>query len=197
MNYTNNSENEAVQTAPKLMENLRQISGKAYLLLIVLGLAAFGFVPFGVAAVLILGGWIVVSKIEGEQALREAKARAATYANMIGPYVMGSESPDEDIYQVAARAATFRDQLRLSGNPYADKIKVIEYPYSPVLSESNQLLGSWSIYRQTLAAVQHSENIKWYNGACPNELKALFASTILPRPPHEEEQPFTHRPSPN
>lgn len=112
--------------------------------------------------------------------LREAKSRAASYANMIGPIVVGSDNPEENVYDVHEKAKAWREKLRLSGNPYADVLPIIEYPYSPMLYQVGQLSAGWSLYQKQLAEVQHMENLKWYEGKCPATLKALFASAVLP-----------------
>jgi hypothetical protein len=99
---------------------------------------------------------------------------------MIGPIVVGSDNPEENVYLVQEKAKAWREKLKLSGNPYADKIPILEYPYSPMIYSVGQLSAGWSIYCKELAERQHRANMDWYEGKCPTELKALFASAVLP-----------------
>ena len=154
---------------------------------ILAGLASFGVLKPIVALLLFCGVWWFVRHQEKAAELREAKSRAAAYANMIGPIVVGSDNPEENVYLVQEKAKAWRDKLRLSGNPYADKIPIIEYPYSPMIYSVGQLSAGWSIYCKELAERQHRANLEWYEGKCPNELKALFASAVLP-PVKQPEQ---------
>lgn len=147
---------------------------------ILAGLAAFGIVKPIVAMCLFVCVWVFVRHQEKEAELKEARSRAAAYANMIGPIVVGSDNPEENVYLVAEKAKAWREKLQLSGNPYADKLPIIEYPYSPMIYSVGQLSAGWSIYCKELAERQHRANLEWYEGKCPQELKALFASAVLP-----------------
>lgn len=182
-----NAANTEMENTPKLMENVAQIPAKAWMLLLIIGLVVFGVIPWQAAAVLIVGGWVVLNRIEAEQRLRDAKARAAGYANLIGPVVVESIDPNETVFEVQARAEKWREQLILSGNPIADKIPIIPFPYQPVLTGVGELTGGWSIYKRLAGERQHNENIKWYSGKCPPEYKALFASAVLPSIKQETE----------
>ncbi len=154
---------------------------------ILAGLAAFGIVKPIVAMCLFVCVWVFVRHQEKEAELKEARSRAAAYANVKAPQVIGSENPEEDIYMVAKKAELWKEKLKLSGNPYADKIPIIEFPYTPMLYATDQLSWSWDMYRRELAERQHRANLEWYDGKCPNELKALFASAVLP-PVKQPEQ---------
>jgi hypothetical protein len=147
---------------------------------ILAGLAAFGLLKPIMAMCLFVGVYLFVRHQEKEAELKEARSRAAAYANMIGPIVVGSDNPEENVYLVQEKAKAWREKLKLSGNPYADKIPIIEYPYSPMIYSVGQLSAGWSIYCKELAERQHRANIEWYEGKCPSELKALFASAVLP-----------------
>ena len=154
---------------------------------ILAGLASFGVLKPIVALLLFCGVWWFVRHQEKAAELKEAKSRAAAYANIKAPQVIGSETPEESIYDVAEKAKRFKEKLKLSGNYYADKIPIIEFPFSPMLYDTNQLSWSWDMYRRELAERQHTANLEWYNGKCPDELKALFASAVLP-PVKQPEQ---------
>jgi hypothetical protein len=118
---------------------------------------------------------------------KEARARAASYANLIGPIVVGSETPEENVYDVHEKAEAWREKLRLSGNPYWKIIPIVEFPYQPLLYATGQLSAGFSIYRQEVAEKQYLENLDWYNKKCPAEIKTLFASAVLPQPTQTPE----------
>ncbi len=179
------SESIPVQQDTKLLQDLKQLPAEAVAATAVIGLCAFGAIPWWIALFILVAGWFIVSNIKAQQALKEAKARAATYANCIGPVVVSSIHPNETVDQLQARADEWRQQLRLSGNPYADIIPIICYPYNVVLSEYGQLSAGWSTYQREVGQTQHMENIKWYEGKCPSNLKGLFASAVLPAPKQE------------
>ena len=118
---------------------------------------------------------------------KEARARAASYANLIGPIIVGSETPEENVFDVSLKAEAWREKLRLSGNPYWKIIPIVEFPYQPLLYATGQLSAGFSIYRQEVAEKQYLENLEWYNKKCPSEIKALFASAVLPQPTQTPE----------
>lgn len=141
-----------------------------------------GLVAAAIAAALVrFAFWRIAKELQAEQ----LRAQAAAWANLIGPVVIGSAHPGESAADVAERAAYFREQLRLSGNPYADKIPIIEMPYTPILTAHGQLTAGWSIYQKSVGERQHVENLSWYERGCPNELKPLFANAVLPPPKSE------------
>lgn len=181
-----NIETKPVQNAPKLLQDLMQVPAWVYGLLLIIGLVATNGVPVWAGAIMIVGGRLFLKSLSNARKLEEAKARAASFANCIGPIVVGSMHPGETIEDIDARAAFWREQLALSGNPYADKIPVIVYPYMPILVQHGQLPAGWSIYCKMLGEQQHLENIKWHEGRCPQELKGLFASAVLPAPKQPE-----------
>lgn len=184
---TDNVEAKEVQQAPKLLQNLMQIPAWAYGAFLVLGICATGGMPVWAAVLILVGGGLFMNSLSNARKLEEAKARAASFANCIGPIVVGSMHPGETIEDIDARAAFWKEQLALSGNPYADKIPVIVYPYMPILVQHGQLPAGWSIYCKMLGEQQHLENIKWHEGKCPQELKGLFASAVLPAPKQPEQ----------
>lgn len=179
------SETTSVQAAPALMQDLKNIPPIAVVITVILAMTAVGVVPWYGGAMLIILAWFGLNHIEAAQRLKEAKARAATYANCIGPVVVSSIHPNETVMELEARAQEWREQLRLSGNPYADKIPIITYPYNVMLVEHGQLTAGWSTYQRSVGETQHIENLKWHEGKCPNELKSLFASAVLPAPKPE------------
>ena len=141
-----------------------------------------GLVAAAIAAALVrFAFWRVSKELQAEQ----LRAQAAAWANLIGPVVIGSAHPGESAADVAERASYFRQQLRLSGNPYADKLPIIEMPYTPILTAHGQLTAGWSIYQKSVGERQHLENLAWYERGCPNELKPLFANAVLPQPKSE------------
>ena len=141
-----------------------------------------GLVAAAIAAALVrFAFWRVAKEFQAEQ----LRAQAAAWANLIGPVVIGSAHPGESAADVAERASYFRQQLRLSGNPYADKLPIIEMPYTPILTAHGQLTAGWSIYQKSVGERQHLENLAWYERGCPNELKPLFANAVLPQPKNE------------
>lgn len=147
---------------------------------ICLGLVLLNVIPAWLGVVGSFGAILYHNYAAKQEALKEAKSRAASYANMIGPIVVGSDNPEENVFDVAEKAKAWRENLKLSGNPYADLLPIIEYPYSPMLYQVGQLSAGWSIYQKQLAETQHMENLKWYEGKCPAPLKGLFASAVLP-----------------
>lgn len=179
------SETSTVQNTPPLLQDLQKLPPIVIAIAILLGMTATGFLPWKMTLFLIVLVWIGLSQIERRQALKEAKARAASYTNCIGPVVVSSIHPLETVEEVQDRADDWKMQLSLSGNPYADKIPVIAMPYNVMLTEHGQLTAGWSIYQRQVGERQHIENIKWYEGKCPAELKGLFASAVLPAPKHE------------
>lgn len=179
-------ETQSLQSAPNLVQNLLQVPAWVWAALLILGVAATGGIPFWAAVLLLIGMVFFLKSLSNAQKLEQAKAAAASFANCIGPVVVGSLHPGETVQEVEARAKFWRDQLLLSGNPYANMIPVITYPYNPLLLPYGNLSAGWSIYCKELGERQHFENVKWHDGKCPNELKALFASAVLPAPKQPE-----------
>lgn len=151
-------------------------------------LMAFRLLNVGVGACIIVAGYMYIRHVKAVEALKEAKARAGAWANLIGPVVVGSAHPGESAAEVAERAVYYREQLRLSGNPWAEKLPIIEMPYTPILTAYGQLTAGWSIYQKSVGERQHIENMAWYERGCPNELKAMFANSVLPQL-NQEQQP--------
>ena len=177
MNAENTSlHNSHISLHKPVFINLESIAAIA---LFFVGLSVSGF-----ALAFALSGLIVaIFYLERKrQAAIEATARAAAWVNIIGPVVIASMHPGETAQEVHERAEYFRAQLFLSGNPYADKIPVIEMPYTPILVDHGQLPAAWSIYQKSVGERQHLENLHWYERGCPNQLKTLFASAVLPAP---------------
>ncbi len=183
INKPQEARNESQQT---VAEWLSVVPIQAWALVLILGLMASGSLPVYVGTAIIVAGYLVLRSIEQKQIVLEAKARAKAWVNVIGPVVIGSVHPGETANDVSERAAYFREQLRLSGNPYAEKIPIIEMPYMPLLVEHGQLSAAWSIYQKSLGEQQHQANLSWYERGCPSELKALFANAVLPMPKQDQ-----------
>lgn len=173
---------QSLETTPKAVEYITTLPPIAWLCGGLLGLMAFGAIPTSVGIFMAIAGFLFIRHLDAQRALEMAKARAASYANTIGPIMVCSTSPDEGVEAIQSRAKAWRESLELSGNPYWDKLPIIEFPYSPMLFDSSQLSAGWNIYLHLSDARRHSENMKWYEGKCPNELKALFSSAVLPVP---------------
>ena len=174
------SETQALQKAPNLLQDLSKIPPVALVYLAILAMIAADALPVWAGVLLIVSVFFVVGAMRREQELKEAKARAATYANCIGPIIVASIHPNETAFEVAKRAQEWRESLRLSGNEYAEIIPIIELPYSPMLTEYGHFTAGWSTYQREVGQRTQDENIKWYTGRCPRELKELFASAVLP-----------------
>lgn len=185
MDYTNNSASEAMENTPKLVQDLASVPPVAWPVGAVLLMAAAGTLPFWLAGVAVAGIFLAKHIIAKDAALKEAKARAAVYANICGPVVVCSLSPEETTGEVQARAEKWKEQLKMSGNPYADKIPVVVFPFQPMLYPVGQLSIGWNIYQKEVSEKQHTANLEWYERGCPAHLRATFASAVLPAPKTE------------
>jgi len=124
-------------------------------------------------------GYAVWTISEKQRIAREAAARVGACANTSCPQVVFSNTPYESPESVAQRAAQWRDDLRASGNHYAELIPIIEYPFNPMIYGVGQLTYAWDIYRRQCGEKQHQENIKWVDGKCPKELRGAVLSQII------------------
>lgn len=130
-----------------------------------------------------IAGYAVWVMAEKKRVARENAARLSAVMNLCAPVVVPSMWITEDVNSVGQRAAQMRQDLKDSGNPYADIIPVIAYPYTPMLFQVGQLSMSWAIYQRMVGEQIHMENLKWYEGKeCPAQLKAIFASQVMPAP---------------
>jgi hypothetical protein len=163
-----------------LQENPVALAG-TIILLIVSGLAMWKPVILLFLAVAIGGGVVAWHLAEKRRLLRESAARAAAYANICGPVVIASQHPAETVNEVRARADEFREQMRLSGNPYWLQIPVVAYPFEPMLFGVGQLTAAWNLYQRLAGEKQHAENLVWAD-RCPAQLKAIFLSQVMPSP---------------
>jgi hypothetical protein len=109
---------------------------------------------------------------------REAWARASSWKSIVGPEVIPSRSPNSTPQEVAEEAADFREQLRISGNPYAEIIPIVVFPYQPMKYGVGELTMSWPRYKREVAEQIHLENVAWLN-KCPDQLKPLFLSQVM------------------
>lgn len=180
-----------MEITPKSVESVFASLAKAppivWVVLFFLILFMFGAIPIWAMIIGIVGAAFVFKRIEREKEIQSIRAIAATYANSNGPIVVGSVLPEETVQQVHERAERWREMLRQTNNPYAAKILVIEFPYQPVLTPYDQLATGWQQYEAQLAQKRHEENLRWYNGSCPQDLKAQFASYVFPAPKQQEQ----------
>lgn len=138
--------------------------------------ALFVAIPCGIVAALV---W---SHAEKQREARENAARLTGLVNLCAPVVVASVSITEAVPDLMERVEQWKRDLKNSGNPYADIIPVVPYPYSPMLFGPGQLSWAWPIYQRMVGEQQHTENLKWYEGKCPEQLKAIFASQVMPSP---------------
>jgi len=182
---TNDSANIPVETSPKALDYITTVSPIVWVCFVLLGLIAIGTLPLSVGIFLGVGAFWYVRHIEAQRTLEQLKARASAFANCIGPVMVCSTSPDEGVEAIRERALAWRESLKLSGNPYWNLIPIIEFPYSPMLFETAQLSAGWNIYLHLADSKRHTENMRWYEVKCPQDLKALFANAVLPAPKQE------------
>ena len=175
------------QKQASLGQNLQQIPAEAYAITAILGLCVLGIYPWWTACLLLVIGYVIYKYIMDGQALEKAKANAATYANCIGPILIRSMRPNETKEELEERAEEWRQNLSLSGNPYAGIIPVVIYPYNAMLLAFGQMSSGWSIYQRMCGEKQYELDIAWHQGKCPANLKAQFASQVLPAPKNQEE----------
>ena len=152
---------------------------------VALGLAVCAVNPKMIIWFLITAGvgYMVWRKAERERIARENAARLSALVNLCAPIVVATRWITEDVNSVMERVAQIKQDLKDSGNEYADIIPVIPFPYSPMLFEVGQLAMSWAIYERMVGEKRHMENLKWYEGnICPANLKAIFASQVMPAP---------------
>ena len=148
----------------------------------VLGFLAFNPEKWPFVLITLAVGYGVWVTSEKKREARENAARLSGVVNFVAVEVVGSQWVTETVEDVAARAAKIRQDIKDSGNMYADIIQVVEFPYSPMLVGVGQLSLSWPAYKRQLAEFQHMKNIEFFEGKCPAHLKATFASQVLPAP---------------
>ena len=93
-----------MQLNPSLLQDMSKIPPMAWVITVILAMTAVGVLPWIGAVALVFLAWVGLSRIEAAQALKDAKARAATYANSIGPIVVSSIHPNETLIELEARA---------------------------------------------------------------------------------------------
>lgn len=128
---------------------------------------------------------LALNYAEKVRAQREAQARADAFATICGPVLIMSNSPVETAEEVQARADEFREQLRLSGNPYAEEIPIVVEHYSPMLFKVGQLTAAWCLYQRLCGEKLHAENLLWAE-KCPTQLRTIFLSQVMPAPEEEK-----------
>ncbi len=156
--------------------------------LIALGIVyAFGPAALALAIIAAVGVWGYIQKVFRQ---REEVARAATYGNAVAPFFVFSNHPDEPTEEVYTRAAHIREQLRVSGNPYADALPIVAQPFSPFLGAGNPLGPlppgvSFAHYQYMCAVTINTELGKWRTDA-QRILSApdyqVFLTGVLPAP---------------
>ncbi len=179
---SNNSANKELQLAANDFKDLANVPLYVWVIFILLALTMAGVTPVWLG---VLGSIVAVlanHSAERSAKQREAKARAAAYANIKGPVIVRSYTPNDDALVIRERANEWRENIKLSGNIYAHLIPVIEFPYNPMLYNTLQLSKSWEQYEMDFILTVHNAYIEWHNGKCPNELKGIFANGVLPSP---------------
>lgn len=131
-------------------------------------------------------GYIVWTISEKQRVARESAARVGACANISCPQIVSSITPYESPESVAQRAKQWREDLRASGNIYAELIPIVEHPFNPMIYGVGQLTYAWDIYKRMVGEVQHQENIKWVEGKCPRELRGAVLSQIIGQAPNTE-----------
>lgn len=116
-----------------------------------------------------------------EMAKRENQARCGAMRFVFGTVFIPSISPMEPAESVYARAKQFEQDLKDSGNPHADKIQVVPYPFNPMIYGPDQITMSWNIYWKQFSADLHTASMQWAE-TCPDEIKALFLNQVIPAP---------------
>ena len=163
----------------QLQNSSKSLQQMALALALLVGVGLYVLYPIAILYLALLGagGAVAWHFAEKKAAYREAQARADSYANICGPVLVSSIHPRETVEEVQARAAEFKQQMELSGNPHWQKIPVIIYPYQPMLYGPGQLSAGWNIYQRTASEQLHNENLRWAE-SCPQELRALFLSQV-------------------
>lgn len=138
-------------------------------------------------AVAFVTGLVVYNYSDKIRMQREAQARADAFATICGPVLISSNNPVETVEEVQARADEFREQLRLSGNHYAEDIPIVVYPYSPMLFGVGQLTAAWCLYQRLAGERLHEANLIWAEN-CPVQLRPIFLSQVMPAPKEETEK---------
>lgn len=136
------------------------------------------FLAVGVGVVVAAVVWKLAEQLRER---REAEARAMSFAYITGPVLIASNHPAEPVNDVTARAEEFREQLRLSGNPYANQIPIVCFPYQPMLYGVGQLTSAWNIYQREASEHLHAKNLQWAHD-CPEPLKPIFLTQVMPQP---------------
>lgn len=124
-------------------------------------------------------GYAVWTISEKQRIAREAAARVGACANVSCPQVVESKTPYESPAEIQKRCDQWREDLRASGNIYAEQIPIIPYPFNPMIYGVGELTYAWDKYRRMVGEVQHQENIKWVEGKCPKELRGAVLSQII------------------
>lgn len=149
-----------------------------------IGLGACAIYPVVLLVLIPCGivGGLVWNHKEKERIARENTARLTGLVNLCAPVVVPSMSITEDVQTLMERVEQWRRDIADSGNPYASIIPVIPYPYQPMMFGPGQLSWAWPIYQRMVGEQQHIQNLKWYEGDCPAQLKTIFASQVMPAP---------------
>jgi len=124
-------------------------------------------------------GYVVWTLKEKERIAREAAARVGACANISGVQIVDAKTPYESPVEIQKRCEQWREDLRASGNIYAEVIPIIPYPFNPMIYGVGELTYAWDKYRRMVGEVQHQENIKWVEGKCPKELRGAVLSQII------------------
>lgn len=99
----------------------------------------------------LVAGLLVYRYVVAANAQKEEYLRAAAYASAVAPFVVLSDNPEQSPADVQAKAAHIRAQLQASGNPYADKLPVIEFAFHPLMGAANGTYVEFVLYQQMSA----------------------------------------------
>ena len=113
-----------------------------------------------VIAVLIVA-LLVYRYVVAANAQKEEYLRAAAYASAVAPFIVLSDNPEQSPADVQAKAAHIQAQLQASGNPYAGKLPVIVFPFSPYLGAASGAYVEFALYQQMSAKRIWEEHQSW------------------------------------
>lgn len=176
------SAKEGLQNDRKSLQIAIAIAGAGVLLILASNYVDGVWISVGVGAAVAGIVWKLAEQLRER---REAEARAMSFAYITGPVLVASNHPAEPVNEVTARAAEFREQLRLSGNAYAEQIPIVCFPYQPMIYGVGQLTSAWNIYQREASEHLHAKNLQWAN-ECPEPLKPIFLTQVMPQPPQQQ-----------
>lgn len=132
------------------------------------------------APIAIWGAWWYGQRQEAAKRDQiEQQQRAAAFSQICGPYLVTSIDPTEGPADIAARAGQARKYLQDSGNPYANQIPIVQFPYTPVLAVGGGTQPlTWERYQILCVEKIFAANEAW-KAVCPAPIKPLFLQGIV------------------